>query len=119
MAIMPQIMGVPSGSGVKTGVIKPTDWDGTSQTSKAKVTLGFEPERIAWFVKGASGDLCAYWYDNGYTGFYGIQGSTAVNNAQIGANAYWNGLYSVDSDGFTISRYASAYSNYDIIWYAE
>ena len=120
MAVAECPYGQGMGNGVKTGVIKPADWDGTSQSSKVSVTgLGFQPKRIAWIAKGASADLCAYWYDNSYTGFYGIQGATAVNNATIGAGTYWNGLYSVDADGFTLSRYSSSYSAFDIVWYAE
>lgn len=121
MATMKMPMAVGTGSDVKaaTGVIKSTDWNGTSTSSTVSVTgLGFKPKHVSIFGNGTY--KSAYVYDENVstTKYSGAQGSVGVDFQDMTSNNYYNQFSSIDSDGFTLIRYASGYSANDIYWAA-
>lgn len=102
-----------------TGVIKQTDWNGTSTSSTVSVTgLGFKPKHVSVFSNGTY--KCAYVYDENVSDakYSGAQGTACVNFTNMSSNAYMNQFSSIDNDGFTLIRYSAGYSDCDIYWAA-
>lgn len=102
------------GSKAASGYI--TDWT----SGDKKVEIGFEPKSIAWFSPTSTYHT-AYFYDadTNATKFYGVQGTTSLwHGVAVGGNLYWNGLKSVDADGFTLEKYDAGYGSGNIFFIA-
>ena len=121
MATMKMPMAVGTGSDVKaaTGVIKSTDWNGTSTSSTVSVTgLGFKPKHVSVFSNTTY--KIAYVYDENVstTHYSGAQGTAVGNFIPMSSNSLMGQFKSIDDDGFTLIRYGSGYTDGDIYWAA-
>lgn len=112
----------------KSGIITPSDWEGTGTGSTVKITTGFTPKRLRWNTKNGYAASYNYnvlyrWdYDFMPNYFIGQYSSGGVQQSVGNPSNYAYGLKSVDSDGFTLSYYvagsASDWNSPDILWYA-
>lgn len=113
---------MPQGGGIDSGFIPWSDLSG--QTEYYLKGLSYKPKRICWFTGGSPSNRTVYYYneDTSTTLFYGEQGTVTSNNGySIGGNTYWNGLKSVENDGFKLEKFTSSYmdANSGLYWYTS
>lgn len=103
-----------SGTKVDVGTIPyGTGWTGSGTTGRYKVTCGFKPSKIVWYVANMAAQTQYMWLNNVYdgdisTGYYqGANGNSANRRVEVGktSNPDWLNLVSVDNDGFTLGYY--------------
>lgn len=121
---MYQRAGTSSGGGggnVDVGTIPyGTGWTGSGATSTYKVTCGFKPKKICWYIDNAAAQTNYFWVNNVYdadiseTYYSGSNGNSVNSRKTVGttSNPDWLNLQSVDNDGFTLGYYSYRdYSN--------
>lgn len=88
------------------------------------VPLSYKAKRIVWYTGGNPANKTLYYYDETLNSskFYGMQGAAdLMAGANIGGATYWNGLKSVETNGFKLENFVSSYidANSGIYWFAS
>ena len=112
----------PSGGGNSDSGFIP--WSELNGQTDYPVPLSYKPKRIMWYAGGSPTNKSSYYYDETLNNskFYGMQGSVnLMAGADIGGATYWNGLKSVETNGFKLEKFTSSYidTNSGIYWFAS
>lgn len=114
-----------------TGIKQYSDRSGSGVTSTIKISCGFKPSIITWYINNYNNTSYMYQkaYYNKYDSaninyFYGTNGNTSdtMSRQVIGnttSNPWWLNLQSVDDDGFTLGYIDYRdWTGLDLVWIA-